>query len=76
LQHRAAPLFAVLVAPGLALQRITTQEPTDDMLEVAIAALEEALREDGLLEPAETPIPVAAIVPADIPAVAARALTS
>ena len=51
-KHRAAPLFALLVAPGLALQRITTQEPTDDMLEVAIAALEEALREDGLLEEA------------------------
>ncbi len=59
-KHRAAPLFAVLVAPGLALQRITTQEPTDDMLEVAIAALEEALREDGLLQPAETPISVPA----------------
>ena len=51
-KHRAAPLFALLVAPGLALQRITTQEPTDDMLEVAIAALEEALREDGLLKEA------------------------
>jgi len=51
-KHRAAPLFSLLVAPGLALQRITTQEPTDDMLEVAIAALEEALREDGLLEQA------------------------
>jgi uncharacterized protein YqhQ len=51
-KHRAAPLFNLLVAPGLALQRITTQEPTDDMLEVAIAALESALREDGLLEPA------------------------
>lgn len=49
-KRRAAPLFALLVAPGLALQRITTQEPTDDMLEVAIAALEVALREDGLLE--------------------------
>jgi uncharacterized protein YqhQ len=49
-KHRAAPLFSLLVAPGLALQRITTQEPTDDMLEVAIAALEVALREDGLLE--------------------------
>jgi uncharacterized protein YqhQ len=72
-KHRAAPLFAVLVAPGLALQRITTQEPTDDMLEVAIAALEEALREDGLLQPAETSIPVPVIVPADIPSVAARA---
>ena len=54
-KHRAAPLFALLVAPGLALQRITTQEPTDDMLEVAIAALEEALREDGLLEDRTTP---------------------
>jgi uncharacterized protein YqhQ len=49
-KRRAAPLFALLVAPGLALQRITTQEPTDDMLEVGIAALEEALREDGLME--------------------------
>ncbi|HEX9942485.1 MAG TPA: DUF1385 domain-containing protein [Thermoanaerobaculia bacterium] len=58
-KHRAAPLFALLVAPGLALQKITTQEPTDDMLEVAIAALEEALREDGLLaEAAEAPVPV------------------
>jgi uncharacterized protein YqhQ len=52
-KKRAAPLFAALVAPGLALQRITTQEPTDDMLEVAIAALEEALREDGLLAEAD-----------------------
>ncbi len=51
-KYRAAPLFALLVAPGLALQRITTQEPTNDMLEVAIAALEEALREDGILEEA------------------------
>jgi len=54
-KHQAAPLFALLVAPGLALQRITTQEPTDDMLEVAIAALEEALREDGLLQDHEMP---------------------
>jgi uncharacterized protein YqhQ len=44
-----SPVFRVLVAPGLALQRITTQEPTDDMLEVAIVALQEALREDGML---------------------------
>jgi uncharacterized protein YqhQ len=48
-KRRAAPLFAALVYPGLMLQRITTQEPTDDMLQVAIVALEEALREDGLL---------------------------
>ncbi len=41
-KRRAAPLFAALVWPGLMLQRITTQEPTDDMLEVALAALAEA----------------------------------
>lgn len=44
--HSGSPLFSVLVAPGLALQRITTREPTDDMLRVAFAALEEALREE------------------------------
>ncbi|HEX3131279.1 MAG TPA: DUF1385 domain-containing protein [Thermoanaerobaculia bacterium] len=48
-----SPVFAFLVAPGLMLQKITTQEPTDDMLAVAIAALEEALREDGLMPEAE-----------------------
>jgi len=37
-----SPLFRVLVWPGLQLQRITTQEPSDDMLEVAIAALAES----------------------------------
>ncbi|MGN1235140.1 MAG: peptide chain release factor N(5)-glutamine methyltransferase [Christensenellaceae bacterium] len=30
-------------APGLLLQRITTQEPTDDMIEVAIASFERVL---------------------------------
>jgi uncharacterized protein YqhQ len=54
-RRRAAPLFAALVFPGLMLQKITTQEPTDDMLEVAIVALEEALREDGRLPEAGTP---------------------
>lgn len=48
-KRSSSPIFRVLVAPGLALQRITTQEPTDDMLEVAIVALQEALREDGLM---------------------------
>jgi len=57
-RRRAAPLFAAIVFPGLMLQKITTQEPTDDMLEVAIAALEEALREDGLLHEAEPDSPV------------------
>lgn len=33
----------VLLAPGLWLQRITTREPAEDQLEVAIAALESAI---------------------------------
>jgi uncharacterized protein YqhQ len=64
-RRRAAPLFAALVFPGLMLQKITTQEPTDDMLEVAIVALEEALREDGLLPEAEAAAPaVSSLQPA------------
>jgi uncharacterized protein YqhQ len=69
-RRRAAPLFAALVFPGLMLQKITTQEPTDDMLEVAIVALEEALREDGLLP--EAP-PGAARGAAAVPETAAAA---
>jgi uncharacterized protein YqhQ len=36
-----------LTAPGLALQRITTREPEDRMVEVAIAALDRVLAEDS-----------------------------
>lgn len=34
------PLVAVLSKPGLALQRLTTREPEEDMIEVAIRAVE------------------------------------
>jgi uncharacterized protein YqhQ len=40
--------FRLIVLPGLALQRITTKEPSDDQLEVAILALREALELDGI----------------------------
>ncbi len=35
-----------VTAPGLWIQRITTKEPTDDMIEVAIVALKSALTEE------------------------------
>lgn len=41
-----------LIAPGLWIQRITTQEPSDDQLEVAIVALQNAL---GIKKPALAP---------------------
>ncbi|MCM2359576.1 MAG: DUF1385 domain-containing protein [Geobacteraceae bacterium] len=36
-------LVRMVIAPGLALQRLTTREPDDDQLEVAIRSMEEAL---------------------------------
>jgi uncharacterized protein YqhQ len=40
--------FRLIVQPGLGLQRITTKEPSDDQLEIAIHALKEALELDGI----------------------------
>ena len=36
----------ILSAPGLAMQRITTREPDDSMIEIAITALKECIPED------------------------------
>lgn len=40
-KYRNSAIMKVLVAPGLALQRLTTRPPSDDMLEVAITAVKE-----------------------------------
>jgi uncharacterized protein YqhQ len=42
-KHDSHPLVRMLIAPGLALQRLTTGEPDDSQLEVAIRSLDEAL---------------------------------
>lgn len=42
------PFLAFLAYPGLAFQRMTAFEPTDDMLEVAAAALMEVTRMEGI----------------------------
>lgn len=44
------PVVAVLSKPGMALQRLTTKEPTDDMVEVAIAAVEAVFDWKAFLE--------------------------
>jgi uncharacterized protein YqhQ len=41
-KHRGS-LFALMTAPGLWLQRITTQPPSDDQAECAIVALDRAM---------------------------------
>jgi uncharacterized protein YqhQ len=47
-KHLDHPAMALLVRPGLALQRITTAEPSDDQIEIALRALHEALTFDGI----------------------------
>ena len=42
-KHRGS-LFALMTAPGLWLQRITTQPPDDNQVECAIVALDEAMK--------------------------------
>lgn len=44
-KDRVNPIIKILATPGLYLQKITTQEPDDEMLEVAIAALKAVLPE-------------------------------
>ena len=47
--------FRILIWPGLALQRLTTREPTDDQLEVALASLRQVIlsEKDGVEKAAE-----------------------
>jgi len=42
-KNEANPLVRLIITPGLALQRLTTGEPDDAQLEVAIRSLDEAL---------------------------------
>ncbi|MDP9358119.1 MAG: DUF1385 domain-containing protein [Chloroflexota bacterium] len=46
-RYAAHPVWRVLLTPSLRLQRLTTREPDDGMLEVAIAALLRVLVADG-----------------------------
>jgi len=46
-RHSDAWWMKVLLFPGLLMQRLTTREPDDEMIEVAIAALRQVLQEEG-----------------------------
>jgi uncharacterized protein YqhQ len=43
-KYRDSIITKVIALPGLALQRLTTREPSDDMIEVAVKAVEEVSR--------------------------------
>ena len=46
-RHRNNALVKVLMAPGLAMQKLTTRIPTDDQIEVALTALKLALARES-----------------------------
>ncbi len=51
-RHRDHRLVRWFAAPGIWVQMITTRQPTDDMIEVAIVSMEQALLADGEAVPA------------------------
>jgi uncharacterized protein YqhQ len=79
-RHRGNPVVRVIMWPGILVQKITTKQPTDDMIEIAIVAMEEALRADGEAIPAggleleRAPMPLPGETAADVRA-AASAMT-
>nr|WP_298268925.1 DUF1385 domain-containing protein [Geobacter sp.] len=46
-KHDTSPLVRMIITPGLALQRLTTREPDESQMEVAIRSMEEALDVNG-----------------------------
>ena len=46
-RHRANPIVRTIMYPGILVQKITTKQPTPDMIEVAIVSMEQALEADG-----------------------------
>ena len=50
------PLFRAMIWPGMVLQRLTTREPDDEQLEIALVSLRQVLRlEKGINAPGEAP---------------------
>ncbi len=57
--HLDSAFMRAVIAPGLALQKLTTRKPDDGMVACAIAALEPVLAADGIAlaaTPAEPPV--------------------
>jgi uncharacterized protein YqhQ len=76
-KHRDKWAVRWLFLPGIWLQAITTKQPDDSMIEIAIASMQEALvangdqAPEGSLDPSREPIPDAKALAADVEARAA-----
>ena len=49
-EEHSSSIWRFLLAPGLWLQKLTAREPTDDQIEVAIRALQEAIAMENMEE--------------------------
>ena len=56
-RNRANPIVKAIMAPGILVQMITTKQPSDDQIEVAIVSMEQALEADGEIVPAGSELP-------------------
>ncbi len=56
-RHRANPIVKAIMAPGILVQMITTKQPSDDQIEVAIVSMQQALEADGEIVPAGSELP-------------------
>jgi len=46
-RYRDSIVMRIFTLPGLAFQRLTTREPSEDMIEVAVKAVEEVSKLSG-----------------------------
>ncbi|MGB9587097.1 MAG: DUF1385 domain-containing protein, partial [Armatimonadota bacterium] len=61
-KHKESRLLRTLTAPGLLLQRLTTKEPSEDQIEVALTALRAVFdKENEEAEDLSTSAPVSAV---------------
>ncbi|NDJ86974.1 MAG: DUF1385 domain-containing protein [Chloroflexi bacterium] len=67
-RHQNNPIIKVMIVPNLALQRLTTRQPDDTMVEVGIAALERVLAAEAAYARGESVVPQHEIVIQPTPA--------
>ncbi len=60
--HYGNPIVRAILAPSIALQRLTTRQPDDSMVEVAIVAFQKVLASEGLLAAVSVDSEAAAVV--------------
>mgnify|MGYP001056880947 CR=1 FL=1 len=54
-KHKESRLLKAIIAPGLLLQRLTTRKPSDDQVEVALAAFKAVLDKENSLQTESMP---------------------